>query len=85
MHIVYMNPHYDADLRDPDALLARYTASTGWCEALAAMDTRVVCVQRFGSDAAFERNGVSYRCVSDGLPPRLPSWAVPLRTLRLTA
>ncbi|MBI5648807.1 MAG: glycosyltransferase family 4 protein [Ignavibacteriae bacterium] len=85
MHIVYMNPHYDAGIRGPDELLARYTASTGWCEALAAMDTRVTCVQRFGTDAALERNGVSYHFVSDGLPPRLPPWAMPLRTLRLAA
>jgi glycosyltransferase involved in cell wall biosynthesis len=66
---------YDADLKNEQALLDRYTTLTGWSEALlSAGAARVRVVHRFARDAVVVRNGVEYVFVSDRSAPRLAAW-----------
>jgi glycosyltransferase involved in cell wall biosynthesis len=55
----------DADVDDPDALLDRFHAQTGWARALAEAGARVTVAQRFGRDVSLRRDGVDYRFVVD--------------------
>jgi len=61
MHIVQVNFTCDADLADPEVLLARYRTLTAWSDALAAAGAaRVTVVQAFPRDARVVRNGIEY-------------------------
>ncbi|MGE5245795.1 MAG: glycosyltransferase family 4 protein [Betaproteobacteria bacterium] len=60
MTIIQVNCGSDAGVRDPDALLGRYTTLTGWSEALVEAGARVRVVQRFRHETTIVRNGVHY-------------------------
>src|SRR5438034_9068551 len=61
MRILLLNCAYDARLTAPADLLNRYTTLTDWSEALLAAGASGVSVlQRFGSDARVQREGVEY-------------------------
>jgi hypothetical protein len=66
--VVQVNYAFDNTLRDPDALLARYTTLTGWAEAVrdAGADASMV-VQQFSRAAHLVRNGIEYRFVRAGV------------------
>jgi glycosyltransferase involved in cell wall biosynthesis len=81
--------HYDPEIVDPDALLDRYHAMTGWAEAVAGAGAdAVTVVQRFARDAVVRRGVVDYRFVADGGPGPAPArflgrrLAVAIRRLR---
>ena len=68
MKIVLVEWAYDADLADEEALLQRYTTTTGWCEALQAQARRTAAIRgtattsvtgviRFHRDAVVEHRG----------------------------
>jgi glycosyltransferase involved in cell wall biosynthesis len=66
---------YDSDLIDPDALLDRYHAMTGWAEALnQAGAGTVTVVQRFTRNASIRRGSVDYRFVADNGPGLVAPW-----------
>ncbi|HEY7372462.1 MAG TPA: glycosyltransferase family 4 protein [Polyangia bacterium] len=78
--IAVANCVFDADVRDPEQLLERYHAMTGWAEAVAAAGAgAVIVVQRFGREAVVQRGPVEYRFVSDGGPAGPPLWFVGVR------
>ena len=61
MHVVQVNFTCDADLADPDALLARYRTLVAWSDAVAAAGAaRMTVVQAFPYDARVVRNGIEY-------------------------
>src|SRR3954462_7619020 len=84
MRIVQVNYVYDADLAEPDALLARYATLTGWSEALAAVgdDPQVTVVQRFHRDATLSRANIQYVFCADGEPGAPAPWTTPRRVHR---
>lgn len=82
MHITIVNYAHAADLTDPDDLLTRYFSLTNWADGLVAVGAAVTVVQAFGQDATRVRGGVTYRFVSDGLPPLPRQWQVPRRLHR---
>ena len=47
MKIVLVEWAYDADLADEEALLQRYTTTTGWCEALQAQARRTALIRNW--------------------------------------
>jgi len=61
MHLLYINPHRDRDLDDPDLLLERYRSTRRWCAAAAGQGIGVTVWQAFPTRARRERDGVSYR------------------------
>lgn len=61
--------HFDADLVDPEQLIERYHAMTGWADAVArAGPGAVTVVQRFAREAVLRRGSVAYRFVTDATP-----------------
>jgi glycosyltransferase involved in cell wall biosynthesis len=83
MHVVQVNPSFDAGLEDPEALLEHYDTLVGWSEALLqAGAARASVVQAFGRDLELRRNGVEYRFRADAARPDRRRWA---RLRRLTA
>ncbi|HXU05221.1 MAG TPA: glycosyltransferase family 4 protein [Polyangia bacterium] len=75
---------FDADLVDPEALLERYHAMTGWAEAVAGAGAdAVTVVQRFGRDAVLRRRAVEYRFVADGADGAPPGHFVGARVARV--
>ncbi|MEQ1868965.1 MAG: glycosyltransferase family 4 protein [Vicinamibacterales bacterium] len=63
MKVTQISYNCDSDLRDPDALLARYETMVGWAEALTGAGARVTVVQRFPGEAVRTHRGVTYRFV----------------------
>ena len=65
--VVIANCWFDADIRDPEQLLERYHALTGWAEAVSRAGAAAVSVvQRFARDAFLRHGSVDYRFVADG-------------------
>jgi glycosyltransferase involved in cell wall biosynthesis len=62
MRVAQVNYAFDARLRDPAALLDRYTTLTAWSDAIAgaAPDMEVVTLQQFHSPADVTRGAVRY-------------------------
>ena len=77
MRIVQANAVYDPSLKTPPALLDAYRTLTEWSDAVAKAGARVSVVQRFHSDAAIERDGISYQFVTDKLTPWLSTSDAP--------
>jgi glycosyltransferase involved in cell wall biosynthesis len=71
VRIVQVNLAWDAELREPEALLASYRTLTGLSDALTAAGARVHVIQRFSSDARVIRGNAVYDFVRDG-PPGTP-------------
>lgn len=72
MRVLYLNYDFHPSLSSPGALLAEYRGMTSWCAAL--KDAVEVCaLQRYSENAEETREGIRYRFVADGLPPR-PGW-----------
>jgi glycosyltransferase involved in cell wall biosynthesis len=66
---------FDPADRDPEALLSRYHALTGWAEALVAAGAEPVnVVQQFSRDAVVTDGSVQYHFVEEAAPPRPPAW-----------
>lgn len=61
MHLLYINPHCDKNLDDPDQLLQRYGATRLWCSAVAAQGVEVTVWQSFPRESERELEGVRYR------------------------
>jgi glycosyltransferase involved in cell wall biosynthesis len=75
---------YNAPEDDPEALIVRYHALSGWAAALVeAGAARVTVVQRCGRDAFIRRDGVEYHFVADGAAPSPPPWFWGSRMCRL--
>ena len=73
--VAVANCVFDADVQDPEQLLERYHAMTGWAEAVAAAGAgAVIVVQRFGREAVVRRGPVEYRFVVDGGAATPPPW-----------
>ncbi len=64
--VVIANCWFDRDILNPEQLLERYHALTGWAEAVARAGTAVTVVQRFATDTFLRRGSVDYRFVADG-------------------
>jgi glycosyltransferase involved in cell wall biosynthesis len=65
---------------DPDALLTRYHAMTGWANALREAGADAVdVVQQFRRDAVVRRKGVTYHFVRETAPAQPPPWFPGLR------
>jgi len=62
MRVAQVNFAFDVRLRDPEALLDRYTTLTGWSRAIAgaAADAEVLTLQQFHSSTEITRNGLRY-------------------------
>src|SRR3954470_3825111 len=74
---------FDGDIADPEELLERYHAMTGWAEAIARAGAgAVTVVQRFRTEAVLRRGMVEYRFVADGGPGRVSPWFVGTRLAR---
>src|SRR3954451_17734979 len=74
---------YDSDIVDPEALLERYHAMTGWAEAIARAGAgAVTVVQRFRIESVLLRGMFEYRSVADGGPGRVSPWFVGTRLAR---
>jgi glycosyltransferase involved in cell wall biosynthesis len=66
---------FDPADREPEALLSRYHALTGWAEALVAAGAGPVSVvQQFSRDAVVTDGRVQYHFVEEAAPPRPPAW-----------
>jgi glycosyltransferase involved in cell wall biosynthesis len=66
---------FDPDIPNPEALLDRYHAMTGWADAVVRAGASVVTVvQRFSRDALIRRGAVEYRLIADDAPGFVPSW-----------
>ena len=76
MRIAIVNYAHAADLTDPDDLLTRYFSLINWADGLTEAGAAVTVLQAFGHDATRVRGGVTYRFVSDGLPPLPHQWQV---------
>jgi glycosyltransferase involved in cell wall biosynthesis len=75
---------YDSDIVDPEELLERYHAMTGWAEAVARAGAgAVTVVQRFTREAALRRGLVDYRFVADEGPGQVPPWFLGMRVARV--
>jgi glycosyltransferase involved in cell wall biosynthesis len=75
VNVVQVGCAFDAGLRDADALLERYTALTGWSEALLdAGASRVSVVHRFHRDGRISRGGIEYVFVADRGPAVPRPW-----------
>lgn len=86
MHILILNYVYDAEHREPAALLERYDSLTGWAESLlAAGAARVTVLQRFARDADLSRGGVTYLFRADGRRSFPRPWSGVDRTHRIAA
>ena len=78
-----MSCPFEAEARDPEALLARYPALVHWAEALIEAEAGAVTViQRFHSTARVHRNGVDYQFVTDGGGPALSPRSLGVRMAR---
>ena len=64
--VAIANCWFDRDILNPEQLLERYHALTGWAEAVARAGATVTVVQRFVRDAFLRRGSVDYRFVADG-------------------
>ena len=74
---------FDSDIIDPEALLERYHAMTGWAEAVASAGARAVTVvQRFAREAVLRRGLVEYRFVADDGRGLVPPWFLGTRVAR---
>jgi glycosyltransferase involved in cell wall biosynthesis len=66
---------FDSPDDEPDALLERYHAMTGWARAAAAAGAASVhVVQRCRREAFVRREGASYHFVADAAAPQAPWW-----------
>lgn len=77
LRVVIASPALDAAgraLADPEPLLERYHALTGWAAAVADAGAAVTVVQRFGRDATARRREVDYRFVADGRAEGMQGW-----------
>jgi glycosyltransferase involved in cell wall biosynthesis len=75
---------FDSDIVDPEELLERYHAMTGWAEALARAGAgAVTVVQRFTREAVLRRGLVEYRFVADEGGGQVPPWFVGARLARV--
>ena len=75
---------YDADIVDPEELLERYHAMTGWAEAVARAGAgAVTVVQRFTREAVVRRGLVDYRFVADEGPGQVAPWFLGTRLARV--
>lgn len=75
MHVLYLGYHFDDALGTVEALLRRYAMIPMWCESVkGAGIERVTVMQRFKTYERFERNGVRYVILRDGLPGKLSPW-----------
>jgi glycosyltransferase involved in cell wall biosynthesis len=82
--VVVASCPFDEDVVDPEELLERYHAMTGWAQALASAGAgAVTVVQRFGRDAVLRRGSVEYRLVADGAPGLAPPWFLGSRMARV--
>jgi glycosyltransferase involved in cell wall biosynthesis len=83
IRIAIASPTCEPDLDDPDALLARYHALTGWARALAATGSgKVDVVQRFDRNLTLRRDGVDYHFVTDGGRAPTSRWFLGLGMVR---
>ncbi len=101
MRLLYINPHRDRDLDDPDRLLDRYRSTQLWCGAVAARGFEVIVWQSFPAEARRDVDGVHYhfrpfprrpdRCWPEAIAARGPDVVhldgliAPLRLHRLLA
>jgi len=83
LRVLYLNYSYERTLLEPEDLLSRYVTVSGTAEALAALGVEITVLQRFGRDARFERNGVTYLFHADRLSPRLGRFEIPRRLHRV--
>ncbi len=60
MRLLYINPHRDRDLDDPDQLLQRYGSTRLWCSAVATQGLEVTVWQAFPRSAHRDLDGVRY-------------------------
>jgi glycosyltransferase involved in cell wall biosynthesis len=73
--IVIINSVFDPEVRDPEALLERYHALSGWARALVqAGADEVTVLQRFWRDHDLRADGVDYRFLYDGPSPSVRAW-----------
>lgn len=64
MHVAHLIYTHDRDLRDPDALLDRYSTLTGWSDALVGAGVeRTTVLVAFWRDALVQRGQVRYHFV----------------------
>jgi glycosyltransferase involved in cell wall biosynthesis len=81
--VAIANCWFDPDIPDPERLLERYHALTGWAEAVARAGAgAVTVVQRFDRDAFLRRGSVAYHFVADRGPGFVPPWFVGARFAR---
>ncbi len=79
--VVIANCWFDPDILNPEQLLERYHALTGWAEAIARTGAAsVTVVQRFARDGFLRRGSVDYRFVAD----RNPGLLTPMFLARFT-
>lgn len=60
MRLLYINPHRDRDLDDPDQLLERYRSMRLWCGAVADQGFEVTVWQVFPREFRCEQDSVHY-------------------------
>jgi glycosyltransferase involved in cell wall biosynthesis len=77
VRIVQANAVYDPAARTPAALLDLYRTLTEWSAAVAQAGADVSVVQRFGSEALLERDGITYQFTRDTSPPWLSTKDAP--------
>lgn len=77
MRIVQANAVYDPAVRTPAALLDAYRTLTEWSVAVAQAGADVSVVQRFGSAARLERDGITCQFTADRFPPWLSTKDAP--------
>ena len=86
MHVVYYNPHYTPELREPSDLLVAHHASRDWClAARRAGVERITVVQRFHTSATLDLDGLPHTLVADGPPGEGSLLRAPKRTLEAIA
>jgi glycosyltransferase involved in cell wall biosynthesis len=60
MRLLYINPHRDRDLDDPDQLLERYGSTRLWCAAVAGQGIDVTVWQAFPREEQRRLDGARY-------------------------
>ncbi len=72
--IALVNFYYERRFDHFDGLIQSWRTTANLAGALSRAGCRVAVFQRFDADESFERDGVAYAAVADGLPPSPRIW-----------
>ena len=82
MKVVLLSLNYDSSLQSVDDLLEQHYTTTGWAKALYDHGVEITEVKRFKLDVEFERDGVKYVIVNDGLSNKMQRFSTPMKLFR---